>query len=144
MSATHRTENWFVRFLGSVLSPSAKRMIFLSSLAAHLKNVNNPDRDLLEKLNELMSLSKDSSALRLPMLMQARIWDSFDVSEIKQLNAPVKTLAEVPGSRLSMAQLRILSIRIIRHIPKCLHYDSTEMMRQDIFKLVKNSQALPR
>lgn len=137
-----RTEGWLVRLLGAALPDYAKRILFLSSLAAHMNNVSNPDRELMEKLNELMSLSKDTGALRLPMLLHGKMWDTLDISELKQLDTPIKSLTEVPGAKLKMAQVRILAARIIRHIPKCLHYDSKEAMRNDIYRLMKHSQEL--
>ena len=125
------------RVLGAVLSPRTRKLIFLSSLAGYLQKVTNPDNEMVEKINELFSLSRDPTALKLPMQMSARIWSAFDESALLQAGINTPALSELSNSKLSAPQLRIISNQLINTVPCWLIYGSREAMRQDICKLLQ-------
>ena len=134
------------RFIGSMLgrflTPRAKRLIFLSSLTAYIKDVHDPDNATLEKINEMFSLSENTSALKFPMQVSTRIWGGFDTAELKYAGVNCSTLSEVGSQKLAISQMRIVANRLIKYMPDWLRYESNESMRQDIFKLLNTSGSL--
>lgn len=132
----------FAGFLNRSLTKDNKRMIFLTSLTAFIKDSKNPDDLVLEKLNELFSLSKDPNVLRGPMMLHPRIWDAFSMTDLRDKGITCTTLSKLEPQTMSMSQFRILANHLIRYAPEWLRYDSATNMRNDIYKLLRNTQAL--
>lgn len=145
-TATTTTAWSFRRFVEGLLSKAfsddIKRLIFLSSLAAYMENVTNPDNHTVNTLNELFSLSKSSAALKLPMQSHSKIWGSFDIRELNSSGIECKNMCELKNRKLTVPQLRIVASRLIRYMPKWLMYSSKENMKKDIFKLMQNIEKL--
>ena len=136
-SRMQSTETFAQKFLGYVLSDRTRKMIFLSSLAGYIQNITNPDNQMVEKINELFSLSRNPSALKLPIQMNAKIWSAFDQSRLVKADLKGVCLSDVCDTRLSIPQLRIVANQLIDSVPKWLIYGSREAMRQDIYKLLQ-------
>lgn len=125
----------FTWLLGKMLPDQIKRMIFLSSLAAYVRNLNQPDIETLEKLNEILLLSNNAEALRLPMEISSKIWGKFNIEQLKSAGASFDEENNLSMQGLQKSQMRIVANRLIDHMPKWLKYQSKEGTRQDIYKL---------
>ena len=125
----------FTGFLNTVLSSENKRIIFLSSLTAFLRDTSDPDRQTLERLNEIFRLSSQPDALRFPMIAQKRIWKAID---IKDIQVPGITVGNecVDGKRPPVAQLRILANQVLDQCPDWLRYGSKSQMRKEVISLL--------
>jgi len=118
------------------LSPSVKRLIFLTSLSARLKGSTLFDNETLEKLNRVMVLSSDKNRdmLKLPAHLSKAIWNG-------------KTAFEICGDNLCEGQIDLTrKQRAIQHIlagmPARLRYAPEAKMQQDIEKLLDNRSQL--
>ena len=72
---TATTDNRFIQYLVNRLPAHLKRIIFLASITAAAKNVNETDDEFIDKLNSLMQLSNTgNNALKLPIFINRLIW----------------------------------------------------------------------
>ena len=125
-----------IRWLLKKILPAAiKRLVFLSSLAAYVRDVKNPDQEMLEKLNEVLMLSSDPQALKLPMQINSVIWGKFNMDDIKVIGDQKHSSDSLSMSGLQRSQTRIMANRLIDYMPEWLRYQSKEKMRQDIYRL---------
>lgn len=123
--------------LGKVLPNTVKRMIFMSSLAAYLRDIDQPEDEVLRKLNSVLRLSSDYRAMRFPIVFHSYIWDSFDTCTItdKGIACNSDTLKGFRLVGLSKPQARIVADKIIDYIPDWLRYASKNQTRKDVYRL---------
>lgn len=113
-----------------VLPERTKRLMFLASLSAHLKETNQMSGEMLRKINELFGLSVDDNALKFPVHLSHAIWR----------NRPLE-----PGVRQSLGaedirpRVHAMARKVIDAMPQCLRYDEPRMER-DVESLLRNWQ----
>jgi hypothetical protein len=111
------------------LPERTKRLMFLASFSAQLKDPKEMNGELLHKLNVLLSLSVDDNALKLPVHLSHAIWR----------NRPLE-----PGVRLSLKaeslQDRAYSIsrKVVAAMPSWLRYGDDASMSKDVVDLLHN------
>lgn len=130
----------FGRMLGAMFSNHVKRLILLSSLAAYMNNIKNPDNAVVTTLNELFKLSKSPAALKLPMQMSPQLWGKFDEAVLKEAGIECDKFCQLHEERVVIAQLRIIASRLIQYMPNWLKYDSNERIKKDIINLMLNAE----
>ena len=140
---THQNPTLVQRFLERVLSKRTRKLIFLSSLAGYMQNVTNPDNEMVEKINELFSLTRNPGAMKLPIQMNAKIWSAFDEAVLERARVKDCNLSGISETKVSIAQLRIVANQLIDTVPSWLIYGSREAMRQDIYKLLQAPLSSP-
>ncbi len=112
-----------------------KRLIFLSSLAAYIRDLDQPDIETLKKINEIMCLSGNAEALKFPMKIHTRIWGNFDTERLSCDGINCRSLKNFRLVGLPRSQMRIIANRLIDYMPVWLKYKSREAIRQDIYML---------
>lgn len=143
MSTVVKSESLSARILGKILPNRIKRLIFISSFIAHIKNTQNPDKDLLTKINTLFSLSSDADAMMLPIKLQQRIWHTVALKEVLQdKSIVVDDVGQISSYKFVKPQIRTLSEDIIKIIPKWLKYGSNNQIRSDLITVFKNTDQL--
>lgn len=143
MSHNNCRETLTARLLGKLLPNRIKRLIFISSFIAHIKNTKNPDKHLLSKINRLFSLSRDDDAMLLPFKLQERIWHTVALKEVLQEKSIVTdNISQVADYRFVKPQIRTLSEDIIKIIPGWLKYGSNNQIRSDLIIVFKNTEDL--
>ena len=123
------------RFLNWLLPDKIKRMIFLSSLAAYIRDLQKPDKETLKKLNEILLLCSNEEALRFPIEIHSKIWGRFDIECLQQSGIDVSNMREFHTRGLAKSEMRIVANRFIDYMPVWLKYQSKESIRQDIYRL---------
>lgn len=108
-----------------------------------MQNVTNPDNEMVEKINELFSLTRNPDAMKLPIQMNAKIWSAFDEAVLERARVKDCDLSGISETKVSIAQLRIVANQLIDTVPSWLIYGSREAMRQDIYKLLQAPLSSP-
>lgn len=134
-------QGFFSRILGRVLSKKTKRMIFLASLTAFIKDIHEPDAVMLAKINEMFSLSENNEALKFPMRVSPRIWGEFDLSDLHRIGVK-ENLSEVCNQRLVMSQKRMIARHVMKNTPMWLRYHSNRVMVDEVVKLLNTTDKL--
>lgn len=116
------------------LPERTKRLIFLASFSAQLKDPKEMSNELLHKLNKVLELSADDAALKFPVHLSHAIWRN------RPLEPGVKQTLRANDFRPRAAQaITALSAKIIAAMPSCLRYDE-DKMSEDVQKLIRNWQ----
>lgn len=122
-----------VGFLERHLPNRTKRLIFITSLGARMKNTETFDNATLHKLNQVMTLSSNESALKLPVQLSRAIWRGKSSYEI--FNADVQ-------ETIKAARIKEMAVRAIKAMPAWLRYDRDENIEKDVVQLLSNSPAV--
>jgi hypothetical protein len=123
-----------VQFLGTHLQRRTKRLIFLASFSARVKDEQVFDDPTLEKLNELMKLGADDAALKLPIHLSKVIWRG-------------KTIEDICGDTVLRSQLTPDTLdaaveRIVSAMPAWLRYGRQGDVQKDLKKLLVHRRIL--
>ena len=136
-------ESLTARFLGQVLPKRMKRLIFVSSFIAHIKNSTNPDKELLSKINKLLLLSSNDDALLLPVQLHQQIWQKVVLKDVlTDKNIEIDDISQIASYSFKKPQIRTLSEEIIRVIPNWLLYGSKTQIRSDLICIFQNMDIL--
>ena len=125
--------------LDKVLPDRTKRLIFFSSFLAHIQICDYSDKSLINRLNLLLNLSKDDSALVFPMHLHNQIWSKLHIDKIlEEKGIDITDVNQISKIEFMSPKVRTLSEDIIKVMPDWLRYDSNTRMRSDLIKLFKN------
>lgn len=125
-------------FFANKLNPGTKRMIFISTLAGYLKQYNQSDPIMLNKLNELFSLSGSPKALEYPMTFHSKIWGKFDIEKLNCIGVDCKLPSDISSTRLAFSQRRRIAQELVKFVPDWLRYGSLTVMQNDVILLLNN------
>lgn len=142
-SNCNKNQSFTSRALGKLLPRRMKRLIFVSSFIAHLRNTTDPDRDLLSKINKLLSLSNRDEALLLPIHLHQHIWSKVFLKEVfQEKSINFDDISQIASFKFHKPQIRILSEEIIKVIPSWLMYGSRNQVKNDLVCIFENMGVL--
>lgn len=120
------------------LPRKTKRLVFISTFIACVNNVNTPSKRMLSKINELLHVSDNDSAISLPMMFGCKLWESKLPCgvHLKHLNNPTIRLSDLKDKELNTAELRIVANTILSSCPQWLMYDSKRVMRTEVITVI--------
>ncbi len=112
--------------LKAVVPIGMRRAIFAVSLAARLKGISTPDKELAKRVGVLMDLTCNPSSLLYPMQINGRIWKDLSVDGI-----------DLSGrTDLDGEQLHKFCTAVINSTPEAIQYNTHRAMREDVYRLV--------
>lgn len=121
--------NWFTLQLGK-LPNRTKRLIFLASFSARVKEAQVLDNDTLKKLNEIMNIAGSEDALKLPVQLSKAIWDGQTVfAQCRPLHQQ---------GPLQEPTMQDLVQQIKNAMPKWLHYGREGDVEADLTRLLQH------
>lgn len=122
------TKNPLVKFCIGMLPSNMKRIMYLASLAAIVKETTVPEKALIAKLNDVLKLSTvDENSLKLPIYLSKLIWQSNGVFKVE-----IDTLKNCEGDD---EQAIVSANRIAESTPPWFIYDSPKIMSRDLIAL---------
>lgn len=113
------------------LPERTKRLLFLASFSAQLRDPREYDQEMLHKLNQMFELSSDDAALKLPVHLSHAIWR----------NRPLE-----PGLRLTLrseciqGRASTIATKVVKAMPRWLRYGDDKRMLTEITQLLRNWQ----
>lgn len=125
----------FGSVLGVFLSQRVKRLIFLASFSARIKDQTSFDSDTVHKLNQVMALASEERAIQLPVHLSKVIWQGRTIHDIAECEV-------LSSSTFTKERLHQLSTRVLEAMPKWLRYGPEDHMRDDLVKLLDNRGVL--
>jgi hypothetical protein len=127
-------------FIGKrVTTKNIKRAIFVAALLAYTKNLEDPDVEILNRLNNLFDLARDPKAVLLPMMTKNIIWDTLDKEEaVFCINNKVVTFKNCDYDSYSESERSLISEHILSNTPEWLIYGPKDTMMSDIVKLLQH------
>jgi hypothetical protein len=124
----------FSSLLEQLINGRTKRMIFLTSFQARLKDEPTFDNETLHKLNEAMALVSDTSAMKLPVHLSKAIWQGKTVYDICGENVSV--------GKFSGESIKKVAQRVISAMPLWLRYDDKEVITKDVERLLSSQEVV--
>lgn len=119
-----------------------KRMIYISSLFGLILNTENPDRELLNKLNDLISLAKNSRTCEVPILLRKAIWKDLGQHNLNIDAGESIALQDVASRSLTTDNCLAIGTHIAKLVPAWLCYGSVAIMANDVIMLIKQLRNL--
>lgn len=116
-----------VRFFCAHLPFRMKRLVHNASLGAYLEGSTSLDNATINKLNAVMALGSNDSALKLPVLLSRVIWDGKVQTHDLSQEAPQSATPDL------VAQMTTLYTQAT---PKWLRYGEERVIRSDVEKLL--------
>lgn len=113
--------------LGRHLPGRTKRLIFLASFSARLKNCTSLNKETVHRLNQLMVLATEESAIQLPVQLSKAIW--------KDSNLDMPGQVCLADTDLSKDTIQKITEQVLRQTPSWLRYGDE---KQDVEKLLNN------
>jgi hypothetical protein len=120
-----------VAFIGQSLPSDTKRIVFLASLSARLKETSTFDNETLAKLNTLISLGKNTQIqTEMGVCISKAVWHGRGTKEILGVNLETAALPKTPAPGIVE--------NIMSKMPAWLRYGSDEEIKRDVVKLLKD------
>jgi hypothetical protein len=113
------------------LPERTKRLMFLASFGAQLKDPKEMSNELLHKLNQVLSLSPDDNALKFPVHLSHAIWRN------RPLEPGVKQSFKAEGIQ---DRAHGIARKVVAAMPSWLHYGDEAKREKDVVDLLRNWQ----
>lgn len=133
------------KVLTNVLPHKTKRLFFIASLIASVKNIKDPDDNILVLINQKFDLCDSQEALALPVWMGVKLWFGRVPKNLcLQCNEgePLINLADLGGKRLTPGEMRVAANSVINCAPNWIKYGSRRTMRNDFVSVLEFVQSL--
>lgn len=125
----------FANLLGVSLSERIKRLIFLASFSARLKDQTTFDSATLLKLNEVMVLCSTEAAMNLPVHLSRAIWHGKTIHEMVKHDAATPKVS-------TQERLQQVASHVLASSPEWLRYGSESRMRDDLVRLISHQETV--
>jgi len=122
-----------INFLKRHLPNRTKRLVFLASLTARLKNTEFFDIETLKKLNKIMVLASNDNAIGLPICLSHVIWHGRSACNILSIDNKENEAIVIDGRNIDKMTSSVFS-----GMPSWLSYGEQESIKNDIHKLLNN------
>ena len=132
--------HYFINFLRKVLPPKTKRLIFLTSLTARIKDTDVFDVDTVRKLNHVMSLAHRDSELTVPVSLNRVIWHNQTACNILNIDneACIHNLNVNGIDYRDTSNVGKMSDSVISLMPDWLLYADINEIKHDVIQLLSN------
>lgn len=124
-----------LRWFEGIMPNRTKRLMCLASLSAYMKGSTSLDAETITKLNNVMVLSSEDSALKLPVELSKAIWNGPDGKEL--ISTDVFNLDII--RQRAPTTLRAAVNAVVAGIPSWMRYADDAEMIADVTKLLATS-----
>ena len=133
---------WFEHIAEVKLSNRLKKLIFIASTIGLIKNEKSPEQKLLDKVNDVFSIAKGSAGIGLPMAAKGLIWRDICDRPIGEINGEPIYATCIDKREFTSEERNNLIQFFIDRAPKWLRYDTEQVMKSDLEKIINNLPAL--
>jgi hypothetical protein len=124
--APSRLAKFFIR----ILPDRVRRAVILTSLAAKVEKIGVDDHEILNSINETMSLVETPNSLPFTVVVKDMIW--VDTTQISGEIAALRNHAD------STRRLRECAKKLVDMIPPILRYADATSMAEDFYRLFQH------
>ena len=127
----------FYKVLENNLPRRFKRLIYVSSILRLIQQVQDPDMQLITKLNNIFKIAHSPDAFAFPMYIKSAIWkDAIDEAVYITSDKEV-AIEDLISQDLSNKDCTVIGEYFANHAPTWLLYGAVDTMVNDIVMLVK-------
>lgn len=114
-----------------VIPERTRRLVFLASLAVYVNELETFNNETLRKLNTVMNLCNEDSAMELPIYLSHSIWKGKTAYDI--FNDQIEIIQNLDKDRI-----RDMSVHAANSMPEWLQYGTSTEIIRDVEKLLNN------
>lgn len=146
-SYVHREKktSFVSRFLKNLamkrLPSKIKRLMFISSALGLLYKINASNIEVINNLNEILNVTKNSSAMAFPMYIKNVIWSDLSEDEII-VNGRTMTISSIDLTALSYNERSDIADYFAVNIPYWLKYSDISNIKNDLLLILNNSKLI--
>lgn len=131
---------YFENVASTKLPRKWKRLIYVSSLMGLLQECQDPDMELVNKLNKVFKIVTNPQAYKLPIACKGIIWRNI-TNGVIDLERGKILVSQVLSSPLSRSDSVAVGIYLAESCPKWLEYGSKDLMIHDACLLLNELTA---
>jgi len=119
-----------------------KRMVFLTSLLAMLRDTRSGDERILKHVNHFLCLAHDDRSMNLPLYTHRWIWKGISSGDAIILNAGSVQLKEILSSKLTTDDYHTIVDYFLKTCPAWMVYSDRKTIYHDVRAMIHilNSQ----
>lgn len=126
----------FGKVAGKLMSNNFKRLIYISSLIGVFSEIDNPDQELVNKLNNILKLANTSNSIASTMKIHSLIWGENFSKNVLEINGQYLLIGEVFRKERSMYDYRCIAEKIADCCPQWLRYGTKAQMSRDVIGMI--------
>lgn len=133
--------NYFENLAETKFPNRFKRLIYISSVLAVIKQIKEPDQFLVDKLNSIFNIAKYSDAIFFPMYIKSFIWENILTSNVIEINGKSLFITEIASTGhnpYSDEECVAMASYFSKLAPKWLRYGSENLMVHDVTTLFQH------
>lgn len=114
-----------------------KRLIFVSSAFAVLKQISDPNDVAARKLNEILALAHKQDSCGFAMLIKDLIWKDLGTEPI-QIYGQSLSIADISKRQFSEKERKAIGEYFVSKVPSFLRYGSDNLMSNEVAHMVES------
>lgn len=115
-----------------------KRLIYISSIIAIIKQIREPDHILIAKLNDIFKIARYPDAMIFPMYIKSFIWRDLKADNIININGKCVLVSDIECNCISETDYEAIAKYFNSIAPGWLKYGSEKLMIYDVVLLMKH------
>lgn len=115
--------------------------MFISSALGLLYKINASNIEVINNLNEILNVTKNSSAMAFPMYIKNVIWSDLSEDEII-VNGRTMTISSIDLTALSYNERSDIADYFAVNIPYWLKYSDISNIKNDLLLILNNSKLI--
>lgn len=126
-------------FFKNVLPTKTKRLIFIATLIAIIKKIDQPSDKEVQSINKIFNISSVPQAIVLPMIFAKKLWSDDIIEHVYfPFSRRIKSLTELGTYRPETDETTLIANEIITASPQWLLYSNRKEMVDDFQAMMKN------
>jgi hypothetical protein len=126
------------RFAENNFPKRFKRLIYISSIFAIVKQIREPDQILVNKLNSVFKIARYPDAMIFPMYIKSLIWFGLNEQSFIQINDRKIQITELDCECFDNNDCEAIAQYFNKTAPSWIHYGSERLMVHDVVTLMKH------
>jgi hypothetical protein len=125
--------NYIERKCEQKLPRRIKKLIYVSSLLAYLKDLDDSNIEVIRKLNNIFHIAAFPDTLKLPIRWKSTIWQDLNTEEVLYIhNGQSITFKQISEVILSDSDRSNIASRLFELTPNWLKYGQSDSMKKDL------------
>lgn len=121
-----REPGYMLRLLMYIFPNWIKRTVLIASFIARYSKLQCDDDQVLTRLNDLLSLTRDKDGMKLPMLVNTLVWQ-----EDHQISSMLESMTE----HADQPTAKSYATQLVGLLPSCFKYGTVDEMVADFTRL---------
>lgn len=138
---TNRVLNWMIHGLCYFSIRRGRRMLYVSSILALIKELRKPEDETIRLLNEAFHLAGHDDSVKMSMIVNSAVWVDLQETSVV-VDDRTYALSDLDKVPVDERVAKAIGVFFYQHCPAWLRYGSMTLMVEDIAKLIQKMNQL--